>query len=277
MMQKFTEIFNSLVVLTLEQTYQQIIMFAPKIILSMIVFIIGWICAVLIEKIIAKLLKALGFDILSEKTGLVKFFKKGGIKRKSSSIIGAFFYWVIIFSALIMVFNTLHLDDASQLIEQVVLYIPRIISAIILVAVGIFLGRFIAVFVQTSTQMANVPFSVALAQSSKYIVIGISVMMSLEHLGVAKTIVIEAFIIIFGVIPFILCMLFFIGGREIIRNMLAGRVLSRIYRKGDNIQFGSVEGVVQSIEFIMTRIKTDKGEMFIPNSELSNEIVLKKR
>ncbi|UCC96098.1 MAG: hypothetical protein JSW40_04920, partial [Candidatus Omnitrophota bacterium] len=151
-----------LVVRRLQQVYQFAMEFGPKIVISIIILLIGWICAVLIKKITAKLLKALGFDVLSDKFGAKGLLERGGIQRNSSSLIGLGFYWLIIFSTLIMIFNTLELPVASQLLKQVVLYIPKFIVALILLALGIFLSNFVGKLAGTSERLAKIPFHVAI-------------------------------------------------------------------------------------------------------------------
>ena len=86
-MSKFGGIFQDLVVKKLGQLYQFTTEFGPKVALAIIIFLIGWICAVLLKKIVSKLLKALGFDVLSEKTGLKHFLEKGGIQKNPKGIL----------------------------------------------------------------------------------------------------------------------------------------------------------------------------------------------
>ena len=276
-MEKFLEIFQDLVVRRLGQLYQFGIDFGPKIALSLIILIIGWICAVLLKKIVSKLLKALGFDVLSEKTGLKSFLEKGGVVKNPSSIVGKCFYWLIIFSALVMVFNTLELTIASQLIKQAIFYIPKIIVAMILLSLGIFLSGFISKFVGTASRLANIPLHAVLSQIARYVLIGVAVMLSLEYLGLSTAMVTQLFIIIFGILPLLLALIFVIGGRDIIASILAGRFLLKEYNIGEVIEFDSVHGKIKSIGFLTTKIDADKGEIVIPNIDLSKRIVRKVR
>jgi len=270
-MSKFGEIFQDLVVKKLTQSYQFTIEFGPKIALAIIIFLIGWICAVLLKKIVSKLLKALGFDVLSEKVGLKHFLEKGGIQKKPSSLIGLLFYWIIIFSALVMAFNTLELNTASQLIQQVFSYIPKFIVALILLVVGIFLSHFIGKLVEATSHLASIHFYRALGKAAHYLVMALAVMICLEYLGVAKT----SIVIIFGVVPLIASLLFIIGGRDIVSSILAGRLLMKEYKQGDTIEFDSISGQIKIIELFVTKITVKEGEIIIPNSELAKKIIKK--
>lgn len=270
-MSAFGDIFQDLVVKKLGQLYQFTVEFGPKIAFAIIIFLIGWICAVLLKKIVSKLLKALGLDVLSEKAGLKHFLEKGGVGKKLSSIAGLLFYWIIIFSALVMAFNTLELDTTSQLIQQTLSYIPKFIVALILLAMGIFLSQFIGKLVEAASHLASIHFYRVLGKAARYLVMALAIMICLEYLGVAKT----SIVIIFGAVPLIASLLFIIGGREIVSSVLAGRILMEEYKQGDMIEFDSISGQIKTIDFVVTKITAKDGEIIIPNSELAKKIIKK--
>ena len=274
-MSKFGEIFQDLVIKTLKDSYQFVIQLAPKIALSLIILFIGCVCALLLKKIISKLLKALGFDVLADKIGLTNFLEKGGVQKRASSIVGLILYWLIMFSALIMVFNVLELEIASRFIQQTLIYIPKLIVALILLALGIFLSKFVNKFVQASARLANIPFYTALGKIASYVIIGLATVIGLEYLGVATAIIIHYAVIVFIFVPLIIALIFLIGGRDIVFNALASRVLKNEYMKGDVVEFDSISGQIDSIDLVSTKLKSKGGKIIIPNSELIKKIVKK--
>ena len=276
-MSKFSEIFQDLVVRALQEAYQVTLNIGPKIALSLIILLIGWICAVLLKKIISKLLKAFGVDVLGEKVGMTNFLEKGGVHRKPSALIGLVFYWLIIFSALVMTFNTLELEVASNFLQQAIFYIPKLIVALLLLTLGIFISQFMGKFVQTSARLANIPFYSALDKAARYLILGLAIMLALEYLGVTTNIIAHYGVIIFGVVPLIISLIFLVGGRDIISSILAGRFLTKEYKKGDTVEFDSVSGQIQSIDFLTTKITSKEGEIIVPNSDLVKKVVKKKR
>ncbi|MDB4349750.1 mechanosensitive ion channel [Omnitrophica bacterium] len=276
-MAQFGEIFRTLVVTNLEDAYRFIIEFGPKLALSVIILATGWVCAVLLKKITSKLLKGLGCDVLSEKTGLKRFLEKGGVAKSLSSIIGLVFYWLIIFSTLVMVFNTLEMGEASLLIQQTFSYIPIAVVAIILLALGVYLSRFISRFVATSARLAQIRLHEMLGKIAQYVVIGLTIMIVLEYLGLPVTMMLQYAVIIFVVVPLIVSLIFLIGGRDIVANILAGRFLAKEYELGDTIEFDSVYGSVESVDIVTTKIKARNEEIAVPNAELIARIIKRHR
>ena len=275
-MVSFQEVFHNVVVKTFTQLHEFAAEFGPKILVSIVILLIGWICAVLIKKVITKVLKALGLDVVSEKTGLKHFLERGGTAKGSSAIIGLGLYWLIILSTLIMVFNTLELYAASKFIKQIILYIPNVMVFLIFVILGIFLGRFFGKLVERTAHLVNAPFPVLLSRATAYTIVGLAIVVALEQLGVNTAAVIQSSVVIFIIVPIMFSIVFIIGGREIASSILAQRFIVREYKIGNTIEFDGISGKIEHIDFISTKIKDNGQEIIIPNSELARKIVRKK-
>lgn len=272
-MNELVSILKNLFGKTMTQIYKFISPALPKVALSLSIMLVGWICAVIIRKVVARFLKALGFDVISEKVGLTNFLQKGGIKRSPSGVMGMGFYWFIIFCALVTVFNTIHLEVASNLVKEAAVYIPKIVISFILLVVGMFLGQFVGTFVGTTSRLAHVPFHSLLEKITRYTIIFLAVMMALEQLGLATNVIFQYFFLIFVFMPLVVALVLAIGGRNVISSVLSGWLLGRAYRKGDKITFDSISGEIISIDLITTKLKGTDGELIVPNSDLANKVV----
>ncbi|MFH1503800.1 MAG: mechanosensitive ion channel domain-containing protein [Candidatus Omnitrophota bacterium] len=272
-MLKFGEIFQGLVIKTFEQAYQIILNFGPKIVWALIILLIGWVCALSFKKIVSKLLKALGVNVLGEKTGITNFLAKGGVDKKPSILIGLIFYWLIVFSTLVMVLDTLELESASKFLQQAIFYLPKFIVALLFISLGLFISQFMGKFVQASARLANLPWYNILDKAVRYVIVGLAIILALEYLGAAVNIIVQQGIIIFSAVFLIISLILLVGGKDIISSALAGQALKKIYAKGETIEFDAISGQICSIDFITTKVKTKEGEMIIPHSELVRKIV----
>jgi len=270
-MSKFSEVFQKLVVETLQNAYQLILQLAPKLVFAAIILLIGLVCALLIRKITSKILKALGVDVLSEKTGLKSFLEKGEVHKNLSAIAGQALYWLVIFSTLVMVFDTLELNIISNLLHQILSYLPKVIVALVILSLGIFLSQIVNNFIQTSSRLANIPFPNLLGKGSQYLLIGLAVITGLEYLDLPLDHLIEYFMIVFLLIPSVLFLILLIGGRDTLASVIAGRIVTKEYKRGDLISFGSTTGTIESIGLISTKVKNDQGLVIIPNQELTTQ------
>ncbi|UCB56455.1 MAG: mechanosensitive ion channel [Candidatus Omnitrophota bacterium] len=273
-MNRFVEIFNNLVVQSFSQVNNFISQYGPGIAFSLSLILFGWICAVIIRKIITKLLRAFGFDVLSEKTGFKKFLEKGGLKKSPSALIGNIFYWIILLNTLIMAQDALDLKVTSQLIQNIVLYIPNVVVAIIILALGVFISKFAFRFVDRTAHLANIPIHSLLGTIARYAVLGFVVIIILEHLNVSRFVMSESLIVIFGVIPLGFFLIFLVSGKEVMSNVINGRLLSHELKKGDIIECDSLSGRVEAVNAVSTKLVSDKNEeIIIPNTELAKKII----
>jgi len=275
-MDNFVEIFNDLVIQSFNQTYGFIAKHGPGIAFSLALIIFGWICAVLARKIITKLLRALGFDVLSQKLGFTKFLEKGGVAKAPSSIVGLLFYWIILLNAFIMAQDAVDLKVTTKFIQSVILYLPSVSVVIILLALGVFISKFAYKFVDKTTQLASIPFHSFLGTLARYGVIGLAVVMALEYLKVPAAVMTKSILIVFGVIPIVFFVFILVSGRNIIESMLVARFILKELKKGDKIEYDSITGQVNSVSAIFTKLKNGNEEIIIPNLDLIKKVIKKK-
>lgn len=276
-MSKFGEIFYNLVSQSLNQVRGFIVQYGPAIVFALSIVFLGWICAVVIKKIISKLLKTLGFDILAEKTGISRFLERGEIKSKPSRLVGLIFYWIIILNALIMASDAIDLKITSQFIQQAIFYVPKIIAVVIFLALAIFISNFVYNIVEKTAHAANIPLHKLLGNAARYATIGLAVMITLEYLELATSTVMQFFVVIFIIVPLGLFLAFLVGGRDIISCILARGYLIREYKKGDTITFDSTSGQIETIDLLATKLISGNEEIIIPHSELVKKIIKKSR
>lgn len=76
------------------------------------------ITAKLLKKAIVALLQIIKLNRLSEKVGIEKFLKEGGLKKTDVDLIGSLFYWIIMLTVILAVFNSLKLTSAQEIITN---------------------------------------------------------------------------------------------------------------------------------------------------------------
>lgn len=209
-----------------QQFLNEIAVSIPKIIGAFLILIIGWIIAKLIKRGIVKLLKLIKFNYLTEKTGIDKFLQEGGSKADSIGIIGTLIYWILMLIVIIATLNSLNLTVASSLFNEIMLYLPNIIVAIIILIIGIYLARMFSQIIRTSLAGMKEVTSGLISQITYYAILVLTVFVTLGQLNLAKEIVTSAFIILFGAICLALALAFGLGGRE-----SASEILNNLKKK----------------------------------------------
>jgi hypothetical protein len=201
-------------VTSLTSFWTQLAGFVPQLLAAMLLLFVGWLFANLIRTGIAKLLDVLHFDSLAEKTGIEAFLKQGNLDVSLSRMLATLAYWVVIFTVIVTVANSLGLQMVAELFNEVVFYIPKIIVAILVLVFGVLVARFINRMVFAYLNNMGVQGALTISKLSEYAVIIFVVFVALEQLQIGTNLLTAAFQIGFGAVGLAFALAFGLGGRE---------------------------------------------------------------
>jgi len=204
----------------------KVITFLPNLLAMITILIIGFLIAWIVKKLIFRFLKAIQFDKVSERWGLVEVLSKGGLTYSPASLLSRFFYWIIVLITLIMGINALDVPATQNFIAQFFNYLPHLFAAILILIVGYLIAVFLGQAALIAAVNAQMESARLLGRSVRWFIIILSLTMALYHLGIAEKVIIAAFTIIFGGIVLALSIAFGWGGRE-----LAKDFLERLYKR----------------------------------------------
>ena len=200
----------------------KITVFLPKLIGAIIIFVVGLIIAKLVKMGIVKLLRLVRFDSAADKTGVKGFLDKGNIIKTPSEIIGSLTYWFIMILALIASMDALGLPIVSDILNDIFLYIPNVVAAIIVLILGILFGNLLSAVVRTAASNAGLTTAEGLGKTALYAIVVFSGAIALIQLGIGEEIVTSAFGLAFGALALAFGLAFGLGGKEV-----AGEYLKR--------------------------------------------------
>lgn len=188
--------------------------FLPRLALAAVVLIAGWLAAKLVRFAIERGLRAVNFNVLAERAGMDGFLQQGGIRTDTVGIFGLIAYWVVILAALIIAFNSLGLTYITDLLRQVVLFVPHVIVALLVLAFGAYFARFIGTTVTTYCRNVGIQDADVLGKIAQYAIIAFVVLIAFDQMSVGGQIVRESFLIILAGVVFGLALAFGLGGRR---------------------------------------------------------------
>jgi len=171
-----------------------------KIAVVLVVLLIGWIIAKAIKGIVVKILKAIKIDDLSEKINLTGLLSKGGISVTVSDLIGIMSYWIIMLVTLFVAMNTAGLNQAAELLEKVILYIPNTIAAIFVLLLGMFAATILSNIVKTASANAGIEQGPLFGKIIQIAVVVFATAIALEQLNIATLTIHSTISIIIAVV-----------------------------------------------------------------------------
>lgn len=188
--------------------------FAPRLAFAAIVLVGGWLLAKLARAAIRRALRAINFHVLTERAGMDGFLRQGGIEADTGAILSALVYWLVILAALVVAFNSLGLDYITDLLRDVVLFVPRVIVALLILAFGAYFARFIGATVGTYCRNVGIRDGELLGSLAQYAILAFVVLIALEQVHVGGELVRQSFLIILAGVVFALALAFGLGGRD---------------------------------------------------------------
>lgn len=190
--------------------------FVSALFALILVLLVGWIIAKVIKNLIVRILDILQIDSYAERVGVDKILAKGGIKYSISELIGVLAYWVIMLISLVIAMSVVNLNQqAAGLLNTIVLYIPRVISAIFILVLGLFFASFINSSVQTAAANAGIEQSTLFGHLAQAIIVVFAIDISLRQLQIDIGGIEHAFVIILGSVGLAFALAFGLGCRDI--------------------------------------------------------------
>ena len=207
---------TELIVVPVKSMLAQVGTFVSSLCAIILILLVGWVIARLIKNLVARILDILQIDSYAEKIGVGKILAKGGIKYGVSELIGVLCYWIVMLIALVIAVSAVNLNQqAAGLLNTIVLYIPKVISAIFILILGMFFASFVSSAVQTAAANAGVEQSNMLGRLSQFIIIVFTLNVALRQLQIDLRSIENALIIILGSIGLAFGLAFGLGCKDI--------------------------------------------------------------
>lgn len=194
--------------------------FLPRLLLAVIILLIGWLLAKAIRVIVVKSLKAINFNVLSERAGIDRFLQQGGLQTDTLGILGALVYWLAMLGVLMIAFNSLGLTNVTELIGRVALFIPKVIVAVLILAFGAYFARFIDNSIITYGKNVGLEDVEILARFARYAILAFVVLIALEQVDVASDLVRQGFLIVLAGVVLALALAFGLGSQHRVAELL---------------------------------------------------------
>ena len=192
----------------------QIGQFLPRLGVAVGILVGGWLLAKAVRFAVSRGLRAINFQVLTERAGVDRFLRDGGIAADGIAIFAGLAYWLTLLLALLVAFNSLGLNYATELVRQVVLFVPKVFVALLVIAFGAYFARFVRDSVNAYLRNVGVSDADLLGHIAQYAIVGFVLLIAIDQLDFGGRLVQTTFLIVLGGIVFALALAFGLGGRE---------------------------------------------------------------
>lgn len=202
------------ITISLTGLWERFFNFLPALVGAIVVFVLGWIVAVALGNLIAKAIKAAKVDNALEKIEFNKRMAEMGISSSVSELIGGIIKWFLVLVFLMAATDILGLSQVTDFLNQIIMYLPNVVVAVVILAVAFLVGNFVYNVVKGSTKAAGVMSAALLATLSKWSIIIFGILAALIQLGIATSLVSTIFIGIVAALSLATGLAFGLGGKD---------------------------------------------------------------
>ncbi len=209
----------------LVQGGEQLRTIAPAVVAALLILLAGYMLARQIERWIDKVLERMDFKRMADAGGITEAVDRARAHLDPVRAVGKLLFWLMMLVVILLASAALGLESVSQMFGILLGIIPLLISAIVIIIMGIIFGEFVRGLILASA--GNVGGVITLAKIAKAVVVLIAIFMALQQVGVAGEIVTSAFTLILGAVALAVGLAFGLGNRE-----LAGELTRKWYEEG---------------------------------------------
>ncbi|HRP29489.1 MAG TPA: hypothetical protein PLG77_13745 [Burkholderiaceae bacterium] len=188
--------------------------FLPRLAIAVGLLVAGWLIAKAIRFSVVRALRALNLHVLTERAGIDDFLRQGGSKSDATDLFGWLAYAAVILASLIIASNSLGLAQVTELLGRIVLFLPRLLVALLVVIFGSYFARFIGGAVRGYCKRVQLGDGELLARFAQYGIMTFVVLLAIDHLDIGGGLIQETFLILLAGVVFAVALAFGLGARD---------------------------------------------------------------
>lgn len=158
--------------------------FVPKLVAFLLILVIGLIVAKLISKAVSGLLEKVGFDRAVERGGVKRALAQS--KLDASDIVAKIVYYALVLFVLQMAFGVFGPNPISDLLTQIITFLPSLVVAIVIVVVAAAVAAAVKGLIENT--LGGLSYGTFLANAASIFILFLGVIAALNQVGVATTV-----------------------------------------------------------------------------------------
>ena len=244
----------------------------PRVGAALVLLLVGLLLAWLIGRGLAKALGAAGLDDFAERAGVHDALERWGARRSLSRATGRAIRVALSVAVVLAAISLPGLGFLQESINEGVLFLPRLLVALVLLLAGAVIGTFAKGRVDRLAYQLDLPGPVG--RVAELGIFAIFAVTALAQVGVSTAILTVLVALVLGGAVLAAALAFGLGSREIVRAASAGRVVRHAFETGQTIAVSGVRGDIVAIESSATVLETPSGtRVRVPNHLMVEGIV----
>lgn len=246
---------------------------ASTILRAAIVLFVGWIVARIVSKALGKILEAIKIDRYGDKINDTEFAQKAGFKIRLSNFISKLIFWVLMLIFIIMANEVLGMEVISNMVADLLNYLPRLLSALVLFVLGIYLAEFVKNIVQAACNALAIPSAKIIATFVFYLVFLTLTISALAQASIDTALITSNLTVILGGVILAFAIGYGFASRDTMANFIASFYSKNKVSIGDVISVDGSKGKVIAMDSASITLQAETKIIIVPLKKLTSETV----
>ena len=268
----FQPVINALI-----KILTDIINFIPLFVNGLIILIVGYLISALVRWILRTVFRHIRFNQLADRAGITNALSGLGVRVPLSEVIAQIVFFFLLLSFATSAVGLMGLAAVADLLQNVLRFIPKAISAAIIIIFGSMLARFLGNTITTVAGNINITYNRALGKIIEYALLAFVIVLAVSTLGIDTAVLTTSLTIIIASTGLAIALTFAFGAREAARNVIAGHYVRQNFQPGQQLTLGDYSGKVRSTLGTYTVLEAtgdEKSTISLPNSFLLQNAVM---
>ena len=246
---------------------------APKIFFALLVLLIGWLIASAIRRVVRRVLASLQVDRLAERLNDIDIVQRTGMRIQISGVVAQMMYYVLMLGFIIFATDMLGIPTITDMVRDLINYLPALFSAFVLFLLGLFLADMIRGLVLTTCQSMGIPSAKTIASGVFYFLFITIAVSALAQAKISTGFIASNLTVAIGALALAFAIGYGFAARDLVANYLASHYNRNKVRIGDDISIGGVRGKVVMIDSTSLILQTPERAIIVPMSKMTRENV----
>jgi Mechanosensitive ion channel, conserved TM helix len=202
---------------------EQVIGYLPNLLAGAVLIGIGWLLGWLAKRIVVQMLTVLRFDRLLRRFKWSSSFSKADVRFAVYEWIGSAVFLVVFLVLFNASLDAMKLTTLSTILSEGVLFIPKLVIALVLLSLGWIVAGWIGGIIQRALVKEDVPRTTLIVRFTKAVMMLFFSAMALTEIDVAREIVVIGFSVTMLTLGGITIVLAGVGAKSFVARVLEDR------------------------------------------------------
>lgn len=241
---------------------------APKILFALLILLTGWLIASAIRRLISRVLASLQVDRLAERLNDIDIVQRTGMRIQISRVVAQMIYYVLMLGFVIFATDMLGIPAITEMVRDLINYLPALFSAFVLFLLGLFLADMIRGIVLTTCQSMGIPSAKLISTAVFYFLFITIAVSALAQAKISTDFIASNLTVIIGALALAFAIGYGFAARDLVSNYVAGHYNRNKVRIGDDVCIDGARGKVVMIDSTSMILQTPERAVIIPLSKM---------